>query len=873
MNMKLMAVALATLAGAAAFAGAKKAKKLSPEEQAKADAHKQEVAAQCKVRDAFSTGYGCWNDDYLSRFGAEEHHPMLSDEELAKRRAATLAAQAKLVELEPQNAGFRLDCGQTLMFFDRAKEALVQFEAALPVAGKRRSEVLFWIAEAKFGLGDVAAAQKTLEDLVAGKKPNYGRHDTDYHWYAATILRLMKGDVLDGLKLPCDATAKPFPKPHEAELKDEFVALKDVKVALAGVKADDARVALLTAKLARLGVKAEVGHGSYPLTLALDPAAPVAEPEGYSLATAREGAEIRARDLQGVLWGVVSFLQMVNPEKTELRLGTVRDWPDGTGRGWLGSFDANLLEFALFNKMNSVNVQRRPPTQGNFFTPLRTWMSAEMARHFKSFGLTLYYSGNWICHAPQLPISCPRTLPFRIEVVKRFAKMGAGFYYALDDMRFPLCAADKAKFGTAANCDAKQVNEIFQAVVKEYPDFKMIFCPPFYWGPDSKAPYPEDREAYLKSIGEFLDKRVDVYWTGAQVKGYEKSKRQVAWIAGLIGRKPSIFQNGIGPHNLLDYLVDPIEWKKMHYDGFAKDVSCFHNNSLSIGELGPLSTQAAWLWNESDYVATEAVKSGVNQFCGAQAYDLLAPGLEPLAYFDKYRYGKLNENIVYEDPKDLEAKLAQASDAWKRAMAACPKVGSYGSFGRGVGWAANVVKGAKKPPDFLAKYKGDIAATHALALKETRVELKVGEKVLTPCDLQNLTPTKGKYGAEGTMRFVKWLRGANTRECEVAFNFECDPFPPTGDYVLTVSGIQDELPDDTVLAVTVNGRKVLETPCGFPATAGAAGRGDFARRDFRIPFDSLQRHNRVKLACATPGFNPKAAPYIGINYIVLRKTK
>ncbi len=46
---------------------------------------------------------------------------------------------------------------------------------------------------------------------------------------------------------------------------------------------------------------------------------------------------------------------------------------------------------------------------------------------------------------------------------------------------------------------------------------------------------------------------IEVLWTGGQVKGYNKSKRQVDWFTGLTGRKPTIGQNGTGPHKEIRY--------------------------------------------------------------------------------------------------------------------------------------------------------------------------------------------------------------------------------------------------------------------------------------------------------------------------------
>ena len=117
-------------------------------------------------------------------------------------------------------------------------------------------------------------------------------------------------------------------------------------------------------------------------------------------------------------------------------------------------------------------------------TPLRTFTIAEQAREYKAFGLTLYYGLRWISHCEQLAISEPRTLPFCIEVCKRYAKMGAGVYYPYDDCRYPMNLQDQQVYKIGKNCDAKHIDTLYRTVAKDYPNFKLIFCPP---GPDQKG--------------------------------------------------------------------------------------------------------------------------------------------------------------------------------------------------------------------------------------------------------------------------------------------------------------------------------------------------------------------------------------------------
>ena len=844
-------------------------------DKAKLDAEKAEIAALEKKRCDIRFG-GTWGRYYLGRFGIEGQ-PRRSDEELRRMREEADAAFRRLIELRPDNSGYRLEYGEQLMYLERPAEALPQFSHAVGCVPNdvEWARAMFWTAEAQFALGDRAKAETTLRTLVARNINTWARHRPDWSSYARMVLRWFDGNEPDSLGLPKGTLAKPFPAPQQATYTEKFTRLNAVALKLEGVQPGDARVRLLRTKFRRLGIPFQ-DDAPFTVTLALDPAAPVAEREGYALDVTAAGAAVRARDLQGVLWGVVSLVQCVNPEKRSVRQLSVRDWPVGEGRGFLGCFTTDALEYTLFLKMNSVDFQRACPISNDNLTPLRMYMCERMAHDFNELGLTMYVDGHWLGEAPDLPACEPRAFEYRVDVCRRFAKIGAGVYWAQDDGRFPLNARDKEAYGTAANCDAKHISAVFRAVKKDYPDFKMIYCPPFYWGPDARASYPEDRETYLRSVGEFLDPEIDVYWTGPQVKGLEKKPYQVKWFADLTKRKPSIFQNAICPHFFVDFLADPIPWDKLHYDGFLKDIRHFHLNCNGYHEIGPLSLQGAWCWNPKGYDAKAASKAAITQVLGDGVWDAIAPGVEELAYFDRYPWGEANANILHEDPSDLERRYQKAKACWDKALKINPRVSSYSWYGGVLSRIPRMIAAAKNPPDLISRYRKEVAATRELAIRETKCEPEKGDMVFTPIDLNGLQPGSIKVAEDGVSRFVKWLRGAQSHECTVSFPFECDPFPPTGDYTLVICGCEDELPEKTQLRIEINGKPIYEGDTLLPATNGdlrLKGGGNFGRHEYVIPFASMQRKNVVKVSCASPGYNKNGTPYVGVNYIVLRKSR
>ena len=63
------------------------------------------------------------------------------------------------------------------------------------------------------------------------------------------------------------------------------------------------------------------------------------------------------------------------------------------------------------------------------------------------------------------------------------ASLGANVYYPNDDCRYSTEHKDDIATGLRpSDYDAKHVLAVFNAVKAEYPWFKMIYCPPYYWG-------------------------------------------------------------------------------------------------------------------------------------------------------------------------------------------------------------------------------------------------------------------------------------------------------------------------------------------------------------------------------------------------------
>ena len=610
--------------------------------------------------------------------------------------------------------------GDALVYAERWAEAEAAFSNALAVAKSQQLLSQAWngVAEAQLGAGRKADALKTIREflsknLQSGGYYNGGRsRHRSYHslvYHAKYWLEPERW--MDDLKMPRYTGNKAFPEAQVANYSDTFVRANAIDLYLHDVDARDARVRLLAQKLRKRGFKLNGGSGrgsGYRLTVALDPKAKVEQKEGYTLVATTKGCEIRARDKQGVLWGIVSFLQILDPDTKKMRVCEIEDWPDCPRRGYYGRNWTSSCEFAVFNKLNYITHKPHYLSLAQH-TPFRVFCTTEECKTFGDLGLEFYGGcGNYTMDVAW-PVCWKVFTAMQIDELKKWAKCGLNVYYPYDDARYwesTTYTKEERESGLKpSQTDAKRIAEIYNAVKAEYPNFKMQFCPPFYWGPTKGHPYPDDRNAYLKSLAEFLPKEIDVIWTGERVGSHTKRQRDCLWFSNRIGRKPSLFQNKTGPHNYLSYVNDRTPWDRWFYPGFvAKDMAGIQKNSDTPGECPQISSLADYLWNVKAYDATRAIKRGLDNYAGKDVFETLEPAHKLLCEYDRYhKYGQVHDAMRFRSLEELESAQKTIKEATAKAKGLMVSENQFkvgmGAWNRAVGWFGNLVAYKRKHPD------------------------------------------------------------------------------------------------------------------------------------------------------------------------------
>jgi len=780
-----------------------------------------------------------------------------------------IAAHRRWMELAPKDAcAAQADLGGVFATVGRWKDAKPELAAAIAAGDKldfkRRVKALWDMANCLWVEGDKEGAKK----LVAEVGAVYGTGKLD-DFLSITgkskFLSMMfagEDEDLDTLKLPHSVDGKPFPTPQEAKYGNGKVSLAKVDLQASGLKSDDQIARLLKRKLSRFGSKFE--KGGTKVAIEISPDAPVDKPQGYALDVKDGGVSIKARDRLGATWGAVSLIQCVDRGALAISECAIRDWPKCERRGALPYWYPDFLEFALFTKMSCVTINMGREW---VLLPLDCEMHRLYAERLCGFGMEAYFNIRDIAMQPLLPYTSPRTWEMHLERARFIASCGVGVCFHLDDHRFPMHPADLKAAGTAANLDADYMTRLYREVKSEYPGFKLQYGPPFYWGPDGGVAYPEDRDTYLRSLGEKLDPEIDVYWTGPRVKTHYMTEEKTKWYSNLIGRKPMIFHNGnaIGQHNYIQYGADPTGYKTSHATNIFDCIAAFQQNVSHHAEGGEAGSAMDWCWNPDAHDGRESVRRAVDQIEGPGVFEIVEAATPSLSYFDKYGYCVPRGELFAEDQADLDKRVADADAAWNKVLAIAKNGGMFvEGFKTVTGWGRKLADYKRNPPDWLKKQYEAAKANTKFAVEDIGFDESKGDQFLPAELLQGGTMFNGIKDSTGKKRDIKLI----TTGEETGGRFTCEPFPNYRPFKMFVVGMRYldrwEKPPKVAppeMEVEVNGRVVWR---------GAMFSEDVYKPvEIEIPVEAINRGNTFKIRNAGPFVKDQGRPVI--HYVVLRK--
>lgn len=189
-----------------------------------------------------------------------------------------------------------------------------------------------------------------------------------------------------------------------------------------------------------------------------------------------------------------------------------------------------------------------------------------------------------------------RALHRKVDQV--LARGARGVSLLFDDIPAGLAAADAASFASFAHAQADVANRLADHVGA---DVALLFCPTEYC--DRFARPSVDESPYLHALGEELDPRVDVYWTGPEIVSETVPIDATARIARILRRPPVLWDN----LHANDY-----EGRRLYLGPYAGRPPELRNDLRGVitnpnieyeANFVPLHTTGAWLKGGDDATA------------------------------------------------------------------------------------------------------------------------------------------------------------------------------------------------------------------------------------------------------------------------------
>ena len=672
-------------------------------------------------------------------------------------------------------------------------------------------------------------------------------------------------------------TGNVFPKPQSVTYEDRFLPVNKAAIVVGkDVKNADALTKLLIERISRYGGSAEVvaspgpGHdsvislGDTPIAAQVANLPKVPEKEqGYILCCGKAGgkdvAVLKGTDHLGLVWAIGSFTQLVQrqPGKTVVRAASISDYPRMKYRGYLhGNIDGfsencTAAQSQLYNVTFKVNMpiykhlcrnyysMKHPKTPGE-------WRDSSKypteAKNIKDIGALLtplgitWYAGFHPLVGPedQKLHGSPENIEALAQIARPVIEAGGRYYLQFDDYRFDLHPYDKQKFGTAREADIFIFNSLMEKLKKDFPDTRMLYCPPFYWN-RSYRDYGkvESLDEYVDAVGKRLTKDVDVQWTGNWVKSGSVTKEHVDWFSRRIQRKPFYWQNCCLTYHAwwYHYVADALpDMKKNYYDGFMDDVIVFAYNSTFPNDYAINAQVAGYFWNPTDFDAAGNAREVAGKLCGPETWAALSEICKHLSWADAlngWPPHKRDDDKAARWFDSFQRHLEGAEKAFEQVSALSPAAiaswtGLKGQIGAHRGHYQSVEKNPALEP-----------LRAAAILRGKQVQWAVKEADCDPDedafygagDLKGGTAGEVADDAGGKRMAVSVSPKAT---CSVEYGVSAEDLPK--DRTLTVSALAGDA-SGTPVKVSVNGKDVSAgrasfakgkwSQCSFPIPAGA----------------------------------------------------
>lgn len=252
----------------------------------------------------------------------------------------------------------------------------------------------------------------------------------------------------------------------------------------------------------------------------------------------------------------------------------------------------------------------------------------------------------WYTLGPGLSMKYSSELDFKDLLNKFFQLAGLGirhFGLLFDDIPEELQhAEDQELFSDLPEAHISISNRIYKELTSLYSNLKFVVCPTQYHG--------KGNEYYISRLGDGLDPRIEIFWTGPEICSRTLSLDDTSLLARQIHRPVLFWDN---------YPVNDLEMaQELHIGPYReRDIHLFRASSgvVANGMEHPESSRiafhtiGAYLWSAENYNPENAWDIALQNVVGSKDWEVFK------IFADNSRYSCLYPK----DSPDLAAKLHQ----------------------------------------------------------------------------------------------------------------------------------------------------------------------------------------------------------------------
>ena len=675
-----------------------------------------------------------------------------------------------------------------------------------------------------------------------------------------------------------------YPAPQKAVYGKQWIPLNNVRIIPDGIAADDLRIQFIQERIAELGGTSSVGKtplkNGVNLTLQLSKDRHPRTQAYYLSANAdQKQINLKAFDKTGLSWATGSFLQLTDATKDgpAVRSAEIYDYPAAKHRGyWSGASDFKKItkrDWAKLHLLYKLDIMLlvRPWNITDIRGDWKEWKKVsteeyaadyrEMGELFTSLGIEWCVTTHAIEGTPQTKLDS--SSPADFEIIYRQAENvvsnGGSFMFQYDDVRYPRNIKETEKYPNGGDADYAFISGITEKLWRKYPEAKIYFCPPMYWGPEAAPAYPDDRDEYLKRVRK-LSPEIRFTWNGPSVCSTTIRPADLKWAKESYGRAPFILIFGGGPNiERWHFFTEEINaWPQWYYQGMENEIAGALLGTNQPHFLMLTLTFADYWHNPKAYDARRSIQQA---FCSLIGEKSLTEARKVTAELQKMNeFGYQVTPYFIRNQQKIRGIIERAEQIYNLTAAQNPELDKWTTYRNFFDlFRRSLAKAGKIDSGVFTKNTEQI---RQYAIKEAGFQ--PGKDILlTAYDFGGgANPLFYTYRCE--KRLATFVKGKKTKIPKMTAGFPLQAEKLNQQHELIICGQDDDSTEKCPIRIELNGNLIFE------------GKNPFKRfgwniQKFKIPAGFLKEGaNTLTISNTADSGNVSGPPFFMLNYAVLK---